>query len=119
MPISPIGAGDGRAQTWTFTTDTSVFLLTGVLTSAIAMHMQDTNNNNALYVCTGVWSNIVAGAVGPPLVPATAVFTPSPTDLLSTNPLGKPGLYNIYPVVTLSTGAVPMDGQLIQVKSEP
>jgi hypothetical protein len=119
MPISPIAAFDGRAQTWTFTTDTSVFLLTGVLASAIAMHMQDTNNNNALYVCTGLWSNIVAGAVGPPLVPATAVFTPSLTDLLSTNPLGKPGLYKIYPVVTLSSGPVAMDAQFIQVISEP
>lgn len=119
MPISPLAAGDGRAQAWTFTTDTSVFLLTGVANGSIAQHMQDMNNNNALYICTGAWNITNVGSVGPPVVNATANFTPSAADLLSTNPLGKPGLYKIYPVVTLSSGPVPMDAQFIQVISEP
>jgi len=81
--------------------------------------MQDINNNNALYVCTGTWNITNVGSLGPPIVLATAIYTPSAADLLSTNPLGKVGVYKVYPVVTLSTGAVPMDGQLIQVISEP
>ena len=119
MPISPLGSGDGRPQTWTFTTDTSVFLLSGVSNANIAMHLEDINNNNALYICTGTWNITNVGALGPPIVPATAVFTPSAADLLATNPLGKPGLYKIYPVVTLSSGPVPMDSQYIQVISAP
>jgi hypothetical protein len=119
MPISPIGAGDGRPQTWTFTTDTGIFPLTGVANGSIAMHLQDVNNNNALYVCTGTWNITNVGSVGPPVVLPTAVFTPSAADLLSTNPLGKVGLYRIYPVVALSTGPVPMDSQLISIISEP
>ncbi len=112
MPISPLGAGDGRSQHWTFTTDTSIFLLTGLQNSTIAMHLEDVNNNNALYICTGTWA-ITNGPGG------LADFTPSAADLLSTNPLGKAGLYKIYPVVTLGTGPVAMDGQLLQVVSEP
>lgn len=119
MPISPLGAGDGRPQHWTFTTDSGIFPLTGVANNAITMHLEDGNNNNALYVCTGTWNITNVGSVGPPVVPATADFTPSPTDLLSTNPLGKPGLYKIYPVVILSGIPVPMDVQLIQVVSLP
>jgi hypothetical protein len=112
MPISPLGAGDGRPQHWTFTTDSGIFTLTGVANGSIAMHMQDVNNSNALYICTGTWSATDAAN-------GKADFTPSVADLLATNPLGKPGLYKIYPVVTLSTGAVPMDAQLIQVGSQP
>ncbi len=119
MPISPLAAGDGRAQTWTFTTDTSVFLLSGVTNANIAMHLQDTRNNNALYICTGTWNITNVGSIGPPAVNATATFTPSPQDLLSTNSLGKPGVYKIYPVVTLSSGAVPMDAQFLEIVSEP
>lgn len=119
MPISPLGAGDGRTQTWTFTTDTSVFLLTGVANGSIAMHLEDINNNNALYICTGAWSITNVGSIGPPIVYATANFTPSAADLLATNPLGKPGLYKIYPVVTLASGAVPMDAQTIAIVSLP
>ena len=112
MPISPIGAGDGRASHHTFTTDSGIFPLTGVSNGSIALHMEDINNSNALYVCTGAW-NITNGAAG------LADFTPSATDLLTTNPLGKPGIYKTYPVVTLSTGPVPMDSQLVQVVSLP
>jgi hypothetical protein len=119
MAWSPIAAFDGRSSHHIFTTDSSVFLLTGVANGSIAMHMQDINNNNLLYVCTGAWNITNVGSVGPPLVLATADFTPSPTDLLATNPLGKPGLYKAYPVVTLSSGAVPMDSQIVQVISEP
>ncbi len=113
MPISPLGAGDGRAQTWTLTTDTGIFSLAGLQNSNIAMHTQDTNNNNVLYICTGAWVIQGDGTAG------KAVFTPSPTDLLSTNPLGKPGLYKIYPVVTLGTIPVPMDAQFILIVSLP
>ena len=112
MPISPLGAGDGRPQHWTFTTDSGIFALTGVANNAIAMHLQDINNSYALYVCTGAW-NITNAAGG------LADFTPSAADLLSTNPLGKPGRYNIYPVVTLASGPVPMDAQIILIGSEP
>jgi hypothetical protein len=119
MPISPLGYGDGRPQTWTFTTDTSIFPLTGVANGSIFLHLQDVNNNNALYICTGTWNITNVGSVGPPLVYATAVFTPSAADLLPANPFGKPGLYKVYPVVILSTGAVPMDSQLISIISEP
>jgi hypothetical protein len=119
MPFSPITAGDGRAWTHTFSTDSSVFLLTGVANGSIALHIQDINNNNALYICTGAWNITNVGAIGPPLVLATATFTPSAADLLTTNPLGKPGLYRVYPVVTLSTGPVGLDAQLFQVISEP
>ena len=119
MPISPLGAGDGRPQHWTFTTDTSVFLLTGVANGSIAMHLQDVNNNSALYICTGTWNVTNVGSLGPPVVYALADFTPSAADLLTTNPLGKPGLYKIYPVVTLASGAVPMDSQLLQIDNKP
>ena len=119
MPISPMSAGDGRTQIHTFTTDSSVFLLTGVSNSAITFHLQDIHNNNALYVCTGVWSIVTVGAVGPPVVNATANFTPSAADLLSTNPFGKPGLYKAYPVVTLASGPVAMDSQFLEVVAQP
>lgn len=112
MSWGPIAASDGRPSHHTFTTDSGIFSLVGVTNANIAMHLLDTNNNNALYVCTGTW-NITNNAGG------LADFTPSLTDLLSTNPLGKPGLYKAYPVVTLGTGPVPMDSQLIQVVSEP
>lgn len=84
----------------------------GLQNSTIAMHLLDMNNNNALYICTGTW-NITDAANG------KADFTPSAADLLSTNPLGKPGLYKAYPIVTLSTGPVPMDFQLLSVIAEP
>lgn len=112
MGFTPFQSGDGRAWTNTLTTDSAVFNLTGVANGSIAMHMEDINNNLALYVCTGTWN--VTNAAG-----GIATFTPSSTDLLSTNPLGKAGLYKIYPVVTLTTGPVPMDAQIIQVVSQP
>ena len=112
MPISPIGAGDGRPSHHTFTTDSGIFSLVGVSNGSIALHMEDINNGFALYICTGTW-NITNAASG------LADFTPSATDLLSTNPLGKSGLYKTYPVVTLSTGPVPMDSQIVQVVSLP
>jgi hypothetical protein len=83
-----------------------------VANNQIAQHLQDTNNNNQLYVCTGTWS--VTNAAG-----GLADFTPSSADLLSTNPLGKPGLYKIYPVVTLAGIPVPMDAQIIAIVSLP
>ncbi len=89
MGFTPFPAGDGRAWTMTFTTDSGVFNLTGVSNGSIALHTEDINN------------------------------TPSAADLLSTNPLGKPGIYKIYPVVTLTTGPVAMDFQLLNVISEP
>jgi len=112
MPISPLAAGDGRVQHWTFTTDSGIFSLAGLQNSNIAMHMQDINNNNTLYTCTGTWS--ITDATG-----GKADFTPSAADLLSTNPLGKPGMYKVYPVVTLSTGPVGMDSQLLSVIAQP
>ncbi len=48
MPISPLAAGDGRVQHWTFTTDSGIFSLAGLQNSNIVMHMQDINNNNAI-----------------------------------------------------------------------
>ena len=112
MSWSPITAGDGRPSHHTFTTDSSIFTLSGLQNSNLAMHLEDVNNNLALYVCTGTWS-ITDAANG------KADFTPSAADLLPANPLGKPGLYKAYPVVTLSTGAVPMDWQFLQVTSQP
>ncbi len=112
MSWGPIAAFDGRASHHTFTTDSGIFVLTGLANSAIAMHLEDINNNNALYVCTGGW--LVTDAAN-----GKADFTPSAADLLSTNPLGKPGLYKAYPVVALSTGPVAMDSQLLQVVSLP
>jgi len=112
MSWSPITAGDGRASHHTFTTDSGIFSLVGVANGSIAMHLEDVNNNYSLYICTGAW-NITNAAGG------LADFTPSAADLLSTNPLGKAGLYKAYPVVTLSTGPVPMDAQTLQVVSLP
>src|SRR5438105_309865 len=111
MGLNPFPAGDGRPWEHTFTTDSGIFPLTGLLGSDIAFHLQDVNTG-VLYICTGVWS--VTDAVG-----GKAKFTPSVADLLPTNPLGKPGLYRAYPVVALSSGPVPMDAQLLQVVSEP
>lgn len=71
------------------------------------------NNSYALYICTGAYAISGDGSAG------VAIFTPSSADLLATNPLGKPGLYVAYPVVTLSTGPVSMDAQLLSVISEP
>jgi hypothetical protein len=113
MGFSPFPAGDGSA--WppqSFITDSAIYSLVGVANNAIAMHMQDTNNNNQLYVCTGAWVVQGDGSAG------KATFTPSPQDV-TTGYLGKPGLYKIYPVVTLGTGPKPMDGQTIQVVSLP
>ncbi len=113
MGLSPYPAGDGRAwQPHGFTTDSAVFPLTGLQNSNIALHMQDVNNNNQLYVCTGTWAIQGNGSTG------QAVFTPSVADV-TTGYLGKPGLYKAYPVVTLATGPVGMDSQLLQVISEP
>lgn len=119
MPFSPFPAGDGRAWTNTLTTDSSFFSLTGVSNGSIAMHFEDINNGNALYIATGAWNITNVGSAGPPVVYATATFTPSAADLLSTNPLGKPGMYKVYPVVTLNTGPVAMDSQIMQVVSLP
>lgn len=113
MGLSPFSAGDGR--TWpnqAFTTDSGIFALSGVANNAIALHMEDINNDNALYVCTGTW-NITDATNG------KATFTPSSTDLLSTKPLGKPGPYKVYPVVTLATGPVAMDAQTVVVVGLP
>jgi hypothetical protein len=113
MGFSPFPAGDGAA--WppqAFTNDSGVYSLVGVTNANIAMHMQDMNNNNQLYVCTGAWVIQGDGSAG------KAVFTPSPTDV-TTGYLGKPGQYKIYPVVTLSTGPKPMDAQIIQVVALP
>jgi hypothetical protein len=119
MGLSPFSIGNG--EPWPgqgFTTDSGIFPLTGVLDAAIALHMQDINNNNALYVCTGTWHITNVGSLGPPVVIPTATFTPSVADL-TTGFLGKVGMYKAYPVVTLSTGPVPMDAQTIQVVSLP
>ena len=112
MSWSPVPAGDGRASHHTFTTDSGVFSLVGVANGSIAMHLEDINNNFALYTCTGTW-NITNAAGG------LADFTPSAADLLPANPLGRAGLYKAYPVVTLATGPVSMDSQLLQVVSLP
>src|SRR6266567_3031347 len=112
MTISPLPAGDGRPWHNTLTTDSAIFVLTGVANNAIAMHLEDVNNNLSLYVCTGAWS-VTDAANG------KADFTPSTADLLPTNPLGKAGLYKAYPVVTLGTGPVPMDSQLLSVVALP
>ena len=112
MAWSPLTAGDGRPSHHTFTTDSGIFVLTGLVNTAIALHIEDVNKDNLLYICTGAW-NITNGAAG------LADFTPSAADLLITNPLGKAGLYKVYPVVTLPTGPVGMDSQLLQVISEP
>ena len=112
MGLSPFKAGNG--QTWpdqAFTTDSGIFPLTGLANGAIALHMEDINNNYALYICTGAWV-IRDGPNG------KADFTPSVADV-TTGYLGKPGMYLTYPVVTLSTGPVAMDEQLIEVKSQP
>ena len=112
MGISPFTIGNG--QTWpdqAFTTDSGLFALTGLLNSAIALHMEDVNNNGALYICTGPWT-IRDGPNG------KADFTPSSADL-TTGYLSKVGLYKVYPVVTLSSGPVPMDWQLVQVVLQP
>jgi hypothetical protein len=111
MGWSPLSAGDGRVSHHTFTTDTGIFSLSGVLGTAIAMHLEDINNNNLLYVCTGTWT-VTNGALG------LADFAPSVADT-TTGSLGKPGMYKAYPVVTLATGPVAMDSQLLQVISEP
>jgi hypothetical protein len=113
MVLSPFPAGDGRPwPNQVFTTDTAIFPLTGLQNSTIVMHFEDINNNNVLYMCTGTWS-ITDGPNG------KATFTPSVADLLPANPLGRAGVYLAYPVVTLTTGPVPMDGQLIQVQARP
>ncbi len=112
MSWSPLSVGDGRPSHHTFTTDSGIFILTGLSNANIALHLEDLNNNNVLYICTGAW-NITNGAAG------LADFTPSAADLLTTNPLGKAGVYLAYPVVTLSTGPVAMDAQVIQVQARP
>ena len=117
MTISPISAGDGRPQPWTFTTvaddgTKGVFTLAGLTNGALALHIEDINNNLALYVCTGAWAITGDGTAG------KATFTPSVADV-TTGSLGKAGLYKIYPVVTLGTGPVAMDAQTIQVVSLP
>jgi len=113
MPISPMAAGDGRTQEHDFTTDSALFSLVGVAGSAIKFHLQDVNNGYALYICTGAYTVSGDGSAG------VAFFTPSAADLLTTNPLGKPGRYNAYPVVTLTSGPVAMDSQVLLVVSEP
>ncbi len=105
---SPVSAGDGRPSHHTFTTDSGIFSLFGLQNSNLAMHLED--ESDVLYVCTGTWSITGDGSAG------QADFTPSAADLLSTHPLGKPGLYRAYPVVTLSTGPVAMDAQLLSVE---
>ena len=112
MSWSPIPAGDGRPSHHAFTTDSGIFSLVGVANNQIAMHVEDINNNNSLYTCTGSWS-VTNAASG------LADFTPSAADLLAANPLGKPGVYKAYPVVTLASGPVAMDAQMLQVTNLP
>jgi hypothetical protein len=112
MSWSPLNAGDGRPSHHTFTTDSGIFVLTGVANSAIALHLEDINNNNLLYVCTGGWSITGDGSAG------LATFTPSVADL-STGSLGRAGQYKAYPVVTLATGPVAMDAQLVTTIAAP
>src|SRR5258708_37866462 len=108
MGFTPFPAGDGRAWTMTFTTDSGVFNLTGVSNGSIALHTEDINNNLTLYVCTGAWK--VTNAAG-----GVATFTPSAADLLRTHPPGKPGIYKNYPVVTLPTGPVSLGSPTLQI----
>jgi hypothetical protein len=112
MSWSPLSAGDGRPSHHTFTTDSGVFPLTGLANGALAMHIEDINSNNALYICTGAWT-ITNGPAG------LADFTPSVQDLGVTRPLGRAGVYLAYPVVTLASGPVAMDAQTIQVVARP
>lgn len=105
---SPITVGDGRPSHHTFTTDSGIFSLVGLSNNLIAMHLEDVNNNYALYVCTGTWSITGDGSTG------KADFTPSVTDL-TTGYLGRVGLYKAYPVVTLASGPVAMDSQILEV----
>src|SRR5260221_9674039 len=99
MGFTPFPAGDGRAWTMTFTTDSGVFNLTGVSNGSIALHTEDINNNLTLYVCTGSWKVTKAAGGG-------ATFSPSAGGLLRNNPLGQTGLYKIFPGVTPPTGPV-------------
>jgi hypothetical protein len=112
MGFSPFPAGDGSPwPSQAFTTDSGIYSLAGITNANIAMHMQDINNNNTLYICTGAWN--ITDAPG-----GKATFTPSVADV-TTGYLGKPGTYKIYPVVTLGTGPKSMDAQIIQVVSLP
>jgi hypothetical protein len=75
------------------------------------MHIQNAYNNTSVYICTGTWQ-ITDGPGG------KADFTPSQADM-TTGGLSQPGLFMFYPVVTLSTGPVAMDPQLIRIISSP
>lgn len=107
--LNPFPAGDGRPwPNQAFTTDSGIFTLVGVPNSALALHME----TPALYVCTGAWTIQDDGSAG------KATFTPSVADV-TTGPLGKPGVYQVYPVVTLTTGPVSMDSQILHVVALP
>jgi hypothetical protein len=114
MGLNPFYAGDGR--TWpnqAFLTDSGIFSLAGLSGSAIALHTLDLNNDRHLYICTGTWAIVGDGSAG------LANFTPSAADLLPANPLGRVSAYLVYPVVTVGGTPVAMDGQLLNVTSEP
>jgi hypothetical protein len=98
---SPISVGDGRVSHHTFTTDSGIFALTGLSNNALSLHLVDTSNAT-LRICTGTF-NITDGPNG------KADFTPTVADVATA------GIYRAYPVVTLATGPVAMDPQILEI----
>src|SRR5258708_27836633 len=102
MGFTPFPAGDGRAWTMTFTTDSGVFNLTGVSNGSIALHTEDINNNLTLYFCTGSgeFTKCAGGA---------ATFSPTAALPPGNNPPGEAGHSNIFPRCARSTRTVSID----------
>ena len=86
-----ISVGDTSPIHNTFATSSGVFALTGLLSSAFAMHFQE-QPNGVVRPGTGTWTITNASA-------GLADYTPSSTDVAT------PGVYAFWPVITLPTGA--------------
>lgn len=101
MSWSPISVNDQRPSHHTFLTDSGIFSLVGVANNQIALHLIQ---GSTLRVCIGTWT--ITNAAG-----GLADFYPSALDV------GTAGDFIAYPVVTLSTGPVAMDSQVLEIQN--
>lgn len=105
MAFSPISVGDSSPLHSSFTTDSGLFSLNGVSGDDMALHFLNTASGD-LVIGTGTWQVTNAGA-------GTADYAPSPTDV------SIPGIYQVYPVIQLTSGPKAFDPQILEIRNLP
>lgn len=106
--LSPISIGDCSPWPSTFTTDSGVFPLTGILSTDITMHFSNKASPQVIRIGLGAFqvTNAASGE---------ANFTPDPTDV------ANPGIYMAYPVIYMRNATPPynkaFDPQILEIRN--